>query len=106
MLTHPAPYFHSVRSKAKTHLPLGLTNASRRGAKISSVSGASFRKRCSRFYLDSFLARKSKTFAKRAKLQVFCCSRAIKRHAINSTLRLSKGKLGRNAAKQAEVFFS
>ena len=55
---------------------------------------------------DSGLAFKSKTFANRAKFEVFCWIIAIKKAASNSTLRLSNDKFSRNAAKQADVFFS
>jgi len=55
---------------------------------------------------DSRLADKSKTFANRARFEVFCWIIAIKKAASNSTRRLSNGKFVRNAAKHSDVFFS
>ena len=75
-------------------------------AKTTPSSGAARRNRLSRLYLDSGLAGKSKTFASLAKFAVFCWIIAIKKLARNSTRRLSNDKFARNAAKQAEVFFS
>ncbi len=97
MLTHILLYFHSVRSKAKTHFPSGLTMAMISFAKIEQSIGASFRKRLSRLCFDSLVAERSKTGANFAKFEVFCWIIAINKAAKNSTRRLSNGKFALNA---------